>query len=141
MAKRVSTQRIRKHRHYTYEDAAELLGVSVQTVRSWKGQGLEVLDEGRPHYILGEALIEFLADRQRKTRSVLAPDQVYCFSCRAPKRPLGLMVDYVPINASRGRLVALCETCEGTCQKFASKAGLKALGGILDIGTGNGSQA
>ena len=132
MAKRVSARRIRKHRHYTYEDAADVLGVSVQTVRSWRDVGLAVMTEGRPHYILGEALIAFLDSR--KARSVkLTPDQMLCFACRKPKRPLGMMVDYVPINATRGRLTGFCEDCEGPCQRFASVASLEALGRIFDI--------
>ena len=36
MGKRVSTRKVKKHRHYTYEGAAEILGVSAQTVRSWR---------------------------------------------------------------------------------------------------------
>jgi len=132
MAKRVSARGIKKHRHYTYEDAAEVLGVSVHTVRSWRDTGLSVMTASRPHYILGEALIEFL--EARKTRSVsMTPDQLLCFGCRSPKRPLGMMVDYVAINATRGRLTALCEDCGGTCQRFASEASLTNLGRIFDI--------
>ncbi|WP_299410966.1 helix-turn-helix domain-containing protein [uncultured Roseobacter sp.] len=141
MGKRVSTRGIKKHRHYTYEDAACILGLSVQTVRAWKGEGLKVLDQGRPHYILGEALIEFVAKRQQKRTITLAADQFYCFKCRAPKKPFGMMVDYVPINQIRGRLEALCETCERPCQKFSAEASLAALSKVFAIDRRSGSQA
>lgn len=141
MARRVSTRRVKKHRHYTYESAADALGVTPQTVRSWRAQGLMVLSDRRPHFILGEALIEFLSARQ-KTRTVrMAKDQFMCFTCRAPQHPYGMMVDYVPINPARGRLIALCETCEGRCQRFVSKASLADLGGVFQIVRRSGSQA
>lgn len=141
MAKRVSTRRIKKDRLYTYEDAAELLGVSVQTVRSWRALGLVVMSDRKPHYILGEALIEFLEARQTKRAVKMAPDQVLCLSCRAPRRPYGMMLDYVSTNASRGRLIGLCEVCDGPCQRFASRASLETLSQIFDIATGKDQQA
>jgi len=133
MAKRVSARGIKKDRLYTYEMAAELLGVSVQTVRSWRSLGLVVLIAKKPHYILGEALIEFLCKRQEKRSVKMRADQFYCFICRSPQCPYGMMVDYVPINDFRGRLEALCEVCEGRCQRFASEASLNRLGEIFEI--------
>jgi hypothetical protein len=133
MAKRISARGIKKDRLYTYEMAGEQLGVSVQTVRNWRFLGLNVLTNKKPHYILGEALIEFLRKRQEKQSVNLHADQFYCFTCRSPQRPYGMMVDYVPINDVRGRLVSLCEVCEGSCQRFASEASLNGLGEIFAI--------
>ncbi len=141
MAKRVSTRRIKKDRIYSYSEAADKLGVSTQTVRSWRRGGLIVLDGRRPHCILGEALIEFLKDRQERRSVKLGADRFNCFTCRTPRRPYGMMVDYVPINATRGRLVALCEVCEGPCGRFASEASLDALGKIFEIVRRNAKQA
>ena len=56
MARRVSARRVKIHNQYTYEQAAEALGVSVQTVRGWRQSGLTVLDSQKPHLILGFAL-------------------------------------------------------------------------------------
>lgn len=141
MAKRVSSRGIRKHRHYTYSDAADVLGVTVQTVRSWRDGGLQVMTGKRPHYILGESLIEFLQIRRENLAVAMARDQIFCLSCRAPRRPYGMMVDYVPITATRGRLVALCEVCEGQCQRFASKASIPELAQIFEFASKSGSQA
>lgn len=141
MAKRVSTRRIKLHRHYTYESAADVMGVSVQTVRSWRPQGLAVLADKKPHYILGVALIEFLARRQVKRSVRLATDQLLCFTCRKPQRPYGMMVDYVAINETRGRIVALCEVCEGRCQRFVSEKALAELDRIFEIARRSARQA
>lgn len=46
-----------------------------------------------------------------------------------------MMVDYVPISGTRGRLVGLCEVCEGHRQRFASAACLTALGQVFEIVT------
>ena len=141
MAKRVSTRGIKKDRHYTYEMAAELLGVSIQTVRSWRRLGLVVLVAKKPHYILGEALIEFLRKRQEKRFFKMRADQFNCFTCRSPQRPYGMMVDYVPINDVRGILEALCEVCEGCCHRFTNEASLKELGEIFEIARRSARQA
>jgi len=141
MAKRVSARRVRKHRHYTYETAADVLDVSVQTVRAWKAEGLTVLADRKPHYILGEALIEFLTRRHKNRSVIMAADQFYCFTCRAPHKPFGMMVDYVSISATRGRLVALCEACERPCHRFVSASSLGELRQIFEIATSNTAQA
>lgn len=39
MAKRVSVQRVKIHRQYTYETAADTVGVTVQTVRAYAAMG------------------------------------------------------------------------------------------------------
>jgi hypothetical protein len=141
MAKRVSTRRIKKHRLYTYEAAGQATGVTAATARSWRASGLVVIDDQRPHLILGESLIEFHDKGRRKRAAPLAPDQFYCLSCRAPRRPLGLMADYVPMTPARGRLEALCEVCERRCQRFACAASLPALSAIFDLGTDSAWQA
>lgn len=133
MAKRVSTQRIRKHRHYTYEDAADVLDLSVQTVRSWRGQGLYVLAERKPHLILGEAMIEFLQERQKKAKQKMAPNQMFCMSCKAPRRPLDLIAVYVPISPGRGRLEGLCEVCDGSLNRFVREKDRADLAKIFDL--------
>ena len=81
MAKRVSARKIKTHNQYTYEQAADVLGVTVQTVRLWRQAGLDVLDSQKPHLILGFALKGFLNDRQNKPERRLALDQFLCMTC------------------------------------------------------------
>ena len=141
MGKRVSTRRIKKDRHYTYEMAADVLGLSPRTVMSWRNDGLQVMDTGRPHYVLGEALIEFCKKRQAQRSIGMAVDQMYCFRCREPRRPYGAMVDYVPINDVRGCLVSLCEECERPLGRFTQLVALPELSQFFDITTNTASQA
>lgn len=133
MSKRVSTRRIKKHRLYSYEEAGDALGVTPQTVRAWRSNGLEVMAASTPHYILGAELIRYLNDKQAKRSVKLALDQMYCFRCKAPRKPLWAMVDYVPVNDTRGRLTGLCEACEGGLQRFVGKGDLAKFGQIYEI--------
>jgi DNA-binding XRE family transcriptional regulator len=137
MARRVSTRKIKIHNQYTYEQAAEALGVSVQTVRGWRQLGLTVLDSQKPHLILGFALKDFVKARYGKPKRHLARDQFLCMACKAPRRAAGGMADYLPSTPKRGRLEALCETCQGSCGKFASPSICAELAPILTIVTRN----
>lgn len=137
MPKRVSPRRIKIHSQYTYEHAAGVLGVSVQTVRSWRRSGLPVLDSQKPHLILGFALKDFLNCRTLKPERRLAADQFLCMACNAPRRAYGFMADYWPYTAARGRLEALCEACHGLCGKFASPSLCVALAPVLTIAIRN----
>lgn len=133
MAKRVSARRIKIHRQYTYEAAADTLGVTPHTVRAWRAVGLAVMDSQKPHLILGSELKRFIESRAPKSAPKLALDQFYCMSCRAPRAPYGGMADYMPINPARGRLIALCGTCETVCNKFVSLKIYNELAQILTI--------
>ena len=104
MAKRVSTRKIKKHRLYGYDEAGDALGVTSHTVRSWRASGLEVMATNTPHYILGAELIRYIEDKQATKSVKMALDQMYCFKCKEPRKPLWAMVDYIPINGTRGRL-------------------------------------
>ena len=138
MGKRVSARKIKIHNQYTYDQAADALGVSVQTLRLWGKSGLPVLDSQKPHLILGFALKEFLNKRANKPERRLARDQFLCMACNAPRRAYGCMADYLSYTPTRGRLEALCEDCQGPCGKFASPSICTALAPILTIATRNG---
>jgi hypothetical protein len=141
MAKRIRLHGIRRNRTYTYEDAAEVLGVSPQTVRGWRSSGLAVMTASRPHLILGEALIAFAKGRRVKGTVTLADDQLYCLSCRAAVRPWGMLADYAPISGKRGRLTALCEHCGKTCNRLVSSGDLDQFSGIFEIAMNCGEDA
>ncbi|MGB4113869.1 MAG: hypothetical protein WBK15_12595 [Yoonia sp.] len=133
MAKRVSAQRVKIHRQYTYESAADAVGVTDQTVRSWRKEGLVVLDSKKPHLILGHELKQFIENRTQKKCGKLGPDEFYCMKCSANRHAYGAMADYLPFNDTRGRLVALCDTCQTTCGKFAAASVCEDWAAILTI--------
>jgi hypothetical protein len=141
MGKRVSTRRIKKNRHYTYDSAGMALGITSSTVRSWVKGGLCAMTDGKPHYILGEALIEFLDRRLPKSAGPMPIDQMYCLPCRSRKAPLGGMVDYIPVTDNRGRLVGLCESCERPIHRFVSKSDLLGFSKIFEVAMGGNPQA
>lgn len=137
MAKRVSARKVKIHNQYTYEQAADALGVSVQTVRMWRLSGLVVLDSQKPHLILGFALRDFIDKRSKKPERRLASDQFLCMACNAPTRAGGGVADYTPYNDARGRLEALCEACLGPVGKFASPTLCAELAPVLTIASRN----
>ena len=133
MAKRVSTRKIKMHRLYTYDEAGGVLGVTSHTVRSWRAGGLQAMVASTPHYILGAELIRHIEKKQAKKSVKMDLDQMYCFKCKTPQNPLWAMVDYIPINDTRGRLTGLCEACEGHLKRFAGQSDLGKFGQIYEI--------
>ena len=135
MGRRVSAYRIKMNRHYTYEQAAETLGVAVQTVRAWRDEGLHVLMGQIPHIIMGYALKDFITERRRKAKRPLKDDEVLCMRCKAPRTPFGMMADYVPTSITSGRLETLCGTCEGRCSRLVQASEIPRLSEKLEIVT------
>ena len=133
MGKRVSTRKIKKHRLYSYDEASDALNVTPHTVRAWRTSGLEVMATTTPHYILGAELIRYIENKQAKRSVKMALDQMYCLKCKAPRKPLWGLVDYRPTNDARGRLMGLCEACEGGLQRFVGKGDLGRFGQIYEI--------
>lgn len=138
MAKRVSAFRIKKHRQYTYEEAAEALGVTPQTLRAWRGDGLSVLSEKIPHLILGYVLKEFIIERSGNAKQPLEDDEFYCLRCKAPRKPFGMMADYIPKTPTAGCLMTLCEVCEVRCNRLVRAEDIPRLSQIFEIATNAG---
>lgn len=140
MARRYNYRAVRIHRSYEVSDVADLLGVTEQTVRAWIKAGLPVLNSKRPVLILGFKLRKFLQTRYAKTKNPLAVGEFYCMHCRQPKKPLGMMADYLPVNPRCGRLMALCESCEGRCCRSIRKVDLPEFGRVLEIAVSSAKQ-
>lgn len=121
-ARRPSARSIRAARTYTIEEAAQALGLSLGTIRLWTKAGLPIMKAQRPYLILGESLKTFLQDRSKGRKTMLGPDQLYCLTCKQARIPMGLMVDCIPQTTTTARLVGLCETCGGTCNRMISRA-------------------
>lgn len=122
--KRTSIRAIRAGRTYTIEEVSELLNLSVAAVRSWVKAGLPILKAKRPFLIIGEDLISFLTERQKSAKRPLAPDQLYCLRCKAQTRPYGGLVDAIPQKGKTLRLVGICETCGGMCNRMIGRNAL-----------------
>jgi excisionase family DNA binding protein len=124
---------IKIHRTYTVEEAANRLGLHKNTMWRWTKQGLPVIDKRRPKLIHGEALVQFLIERQMKSKQPCQTGQIYCVGCRAPKRPNGDMADYVRWSRGAGNLRGLCPDCDRFIYRRVSLAALDEVRGHLDV--------
>lgn len=134
MRKRHPNPRLAKiHRNYTVDEVAQLFDVHRNTVREWVKRGLPTNDGKRPMLILGRELVAFLTVRRAKNKRPCLPGEIYCVRCRAPRAPAGEMVDYVPLTATLGNLVAICTACETMMYRRVSLAKLEQVRRNLDI--------
>lgn len=138
MARRISSGRVKVNLAYTVEEAADVIGVTQQTVRNWiKRDGLQALNSKLPMLILGSELKQFLKNRSSTTKQPMALDEFYCCRCRRPQKPYGMMADYISFSDSRGQLKALCSGCECELFRFVSRPRLAEISTILDIAIGS----
>ena len=134
MRKRHPNPRLAKiHRNYTVDEVAHLFGIHKNTVRDWVKRGLPTSDGRRPMLILGRELVAFLTARRTKNKRTCQPGEIYCVRCRVPRAPAGDMVDYEPVTATLGNLVAICSACETMMYRRVSLAKLEQVRGILDV--------
>ena len=132
MAKRPNWRKVKKHRSYTVDEAARILGIHKGTVRRYRKIGLLVLDDQRPLLILGSDLIAFLK-AQARPKQKCAPHECYCLKCRKPRAPAFNDAEFTPDKAHSGQLRALCETCTTVMHKRVSHAQYRDLRAVLTI--------
>jgi Helix-turn-helix domain len=140
MAKRPNHRAVRSARSYTIPEVSELLGVSVGTVRGWVRSGLPAMTAQRPFLILGCELRDFLDARRTKSKAPLQSDELYCFTCKAARKPFGLMVDVHAQSLKTARLEGLCEVCGGTCNRMISNTQFGQYRSIFDVASKDGSR-
>lgn len=134
MAKRFSSRGLSKHRSYTLEEAALIIGASKQTLRQWANSDkLNIMTSRKPHMVHGSELMAYLETRKRKKRPRLRDGEFDCWSCGRRGQPFGLMADYAPFTPKTGRLAALCGGCEGNVGRIIGAAGLAQYSTILEI--------
>ena len=133
MAKRYNSRAIKKHHSYTIEEAAMALNLHPQTIRSWCKNGLPCLTGKTPHLILGTDLQDYIRLREKARKQRLGLDQLFCLSCRSPKYPAGMMVDFIPGNSLLGRLTGICPTCDSLCHRFVREDKISSVGPNLEV--------
>lgn len=104
-----SARSLKIHRNYTVEEIARVLAVHKHTVRRWEKAGLRAIDTGRPKLFRGPELRRFLNERRKKGRHPCGSGQMFCFGCRAPRKPFGAVVDLLPVSATIANLRGMCE--------------------------------
>jgi hypothetical protein len=123
---------IKRHRNYSIEEVARVLGLSRVTVRRMRKAGLPAITDRRPHLIMGADLIDFLAQR-KAAKAICKLSECYCFSCRMPREALGKMADLHIRSALTGNLRALCAVCTKPMHKGVSLARLDELNTLFDL--------
>ena len=103
---------------YDVAEVANLLEVHRNTVRHWLKQGLRALDDKRPLMIHGSELKCFLVARKQRRRVKCAPDELYCFRCRAPRKPCEGVTEVTPITAKTAKVTAICGVCEALMHRM-----------------------
>ena len=131
--KRLNPRRVKIHRNYTVEEAAMVLGVHKNTVRSWLNTGLSPVDNRRPILILGRQLAGFLHTRRVDRRQRCRPGQFYCLRCRAPKTSAFCKADYLPITPTSGNLRGTCSDCGTRMYRRVSADKIIAAAGDLQV--------
>ena len=125
--------KINKALTYTVEEAANVLGVTTATIRNYVRRGLPIMTAQRPYLISGEALRAFLLNERESRKKPLQPDELFCPSCGAGRRPYGLMVDLVMLSGKSGLLMGLCEVCEGPARRMIGTRQVDDFAAIFDI--------
>ena len=141
MARRPSHRALRAARSYTLEEAAAALGVSLGTIRNWVRKGLPIMKAQRPFLVLGEDLKIFVQAETGKRRATLQPTELYCLTCKAPRTPMGMMVDCIAQTPTTARLMGLCEVCGGTCNRMISRAKINPYREIFALAEKGGKTA
>jgi hypothetical protein len=132
MARRKGWRAVKSRLSHTVDEAARNQGVAKGTVLRWLKSGLPCLKDQRPYLILGCDLVTFLKALNPPKRKC-KPDELYCFRCKAPRKPAFGAVEYRPKKPTGGRLTALCFECSTVTNKIVSKATLEALTPVLSV--------
>ncbi len=132
MARRYNSRRVKIHRSYTVPEVARLLNVHKNTVLRWVSLGLPLIERKRPFVTHGSDLRAFRKNQSPRKQPCRA-GEIYCVRCRERKRPAGAMADYIPHNSVKGRLQAICPTCDGLIQRFVCLDKIDAMRGDLEV--------
>jgi transposase-like protein len=122
--RRHNAARIKTHRNYEIEEAAEALGVTPQTVRKWIKDGLPALTEQRPYLVLGWQLKAYLKDRSAARKATKGDGEFYCPSCKARRNAALGMTEEIIMSNGKPAKRGFCEVCETLCHLFLA-AGCK----------------
>ena len=131
--RRLNPRRVKVHRTYTVEEAARLFRVHKNTVRDWLKVGLPKVDGRRPTLILGRQLASFIHSRRERRRQRCRAAELYCFRCRAPKRPAAGTAEYLPLTTGSGNLRARCADCGTRMYRRVSFHKLSVVAGDLQV--------
>lgn len=133
-------RKIRLSRCYSIQEVAKLLGIDVNTVRTWIRLGLPVLESEKPILIPGDGLKNWLKVRAAARKQKCLPDEVYCLRCRRPRKAKTGSVVIAPRNSKTVVVQARCATCDARMNKTGSLAKISEIQisfGLKTVGQAN----
>lgn len=141
MGKRANPMAVKAALAYEIDEAAAAVGKTPATIHNWIRDGLPVMASKKPYLISGAAIREYLRQKYKKSKSPLAPDELYCFSCRTGRKPLGMIVRAYPNNAKTTNLKGQCDHCGGNAGRIIANAEAAAFAETFDVKEGGNSDA
>jgi hypothetical protein len=131
--RRHSVRHLKRRWTYNVRQAAKATGATPGTVRNWQKKGLEAVVGVYPAIFRGIDIIAFLGRRNQARKQPCGPGRLFCFRCKAPKRPAFDEVEFWPDGPKLGKLRGLCPDCAATMNRRVSLAKLKMAAGDLTI--------
>ncbi len=122
MGKRANPMAIKAALTYEINEAAAALGKSPATIRNWIKDGLPVMASRKPYLLSGADIREYLRAKHKDAKSSLAADELYCLSCRAGRKPIGMVVQAFPNTPKTTRLMGVCDCCNANAARMISKS-------------------
>lgn len=105
---------------YSVSEVSILFNVGENAVRHWIKCGLRVNDGKTPTMIHCEELRTFLTKKQSKKKTC-NQDEMFCFSCREPRKIFENSVILIDKNDKIFQLKARCQTCKSfMTRKYSS---------------------
>ena len=120
-------RKIRLSKCYTVQECADLLAVSIGTIRAWIRSGLPTLEGGKPMLIAGDALKSWIKNRKAARKRKCQLDELYCCSCKQPRKAKIGTVAIVPRNSKTLFIRANCADCNAKMNQVGSLAKLSEI--------------
>jgi hypothetical protein len=111
MSKRANPMAVKAALTYDICEAAKALDKSPATIRNWIKDGLPAMTSCKPYLISGADIRDYLRSKYQASKSPLAPNELYCLSCRAGRSPVDMSVVAYANTPQTTRLQGVCACC------------------------------
>lgn len=113
MTRKYNTHHIRDDYSYYVEQAADLFGVDVATIRRWMHQkdGLQPIAHTRPTLIHSSSLKAYIEKKKLERKKPCLDHEAFCLRCQEPRTPKVGSGSVVELPNKSVRLCAACSQC------------------------------
>jgi hypothetical protein len=134
MKRKYNLRKLKAKKSYSSLELATALGVHVQTIHSWKKDGLPSIDNHtqRPLF-LGSTVQEYLKGKMDTFKVKLKDNEFYCFKCK--KATTSLKTEVIDMNRYIGKqsrsimIKGECVKCNLKLNRLATQASNKLVTG------------